>query len=163
MSVEEAEDVSLGTSVLVVPVWKSSNFVVGQLLSCLNHWATNFSYIEVQYMITLICKLYLCVSKIHLTMTRATGVGIFNVPTWPFNACLDLYTCVLFAFFNLLHKTGCRLFSWGGGAWGPFFFGREGGGPWAFFYKILEATLHLTQLSLICTIAVIYFLCIQHF
>ena len=64
---------SLGASVLVLPLWKSSK------LHCWPSIVLSFSSgdqllcIKVQHMFTLICMWHLCISVIHQTITWTTG------------------------------------------------------------------------------------------
>ena len=77
MSVEddgrEAEDVSLGASVSVPPLWNLSK-LRGWPIAVLSYPSGHKPlYKKVQDVFTLICMRYLCVSVIHRTMARTTG------------------------------------------------------------------------------------------
>ena len=63
--VGEAEDVSLGSSVLVPLVSESSELCVGPSVFLFYSSGSQLLHVEVQHMFAQICMLYVCVSVIH--------------------------------------------------------------------------------------------------
>ena len=121
---KETEDVLLGASVSVLPVWKSSK-LHGEP-SVLFHSSDDLLlYMEVQFMFTLglICMQCLCVSIIHQTMTQIIG-SLTCLHDLLMHACILVY-----AFISAVTLNGC-LFHGGSRGLEPLFFiwGDMGGG-----------------------------------